>query len=50
MGDEVQVDSGLLRVERVDGSRIVRLRFISPEPDANPAAAGDAGDEEREIR
>jgi CBS domain containing-hemolysin-like protein len=33
LGDEVRIDSGTLRVERVDGHRIVRLRHTPDEPD-----------------
>jgi CBS domain containing-hemolysin-like protein len=33
LGDEVEVEGGVLRVERVDGTRIVRLRFAPHEPD-----------------
>ena len=46
LGDEVQIDPGVLRVERVDGTRIVRLRFIPHEPDdplAVPGTRPDAG-------
>ena len=32
LGDEVPVEAGTLRVERVDGPRIVRLRFVPTEP------------------
>ncbi len=32
LGDEVPVEAGTLRVERVDGPRIVRLRFAPTEP------------------
>ena len=34
VGDEIELpeDGGLLRVERVDGNRIVRLRHVAPEP------------------
>jgi CBS domain containing-hemolysin-like protein len=40
LGDEVELDSGALRVDRVDGSRIVRLRFIPHEPDDTLSVAG----------
>ncbi|GAB3615973.1 hemolysin family protein [Okibacterium endophyticum] len=34
IGDEVSIDAGTLRVERLDGRRIDRIRFVpSPEPD-----------------
>jgi CBS domain containing-hemolysin-like protein len=32
LGDEVPVSTGVLRVERVDGPRIVRLRYVPAEP------------------
>jgi len=32
LGDEVDVPSGTLRVERMDGARIARIRFIPDEP------------------
>jgi CBS domain containing-hemolysin-like protein len=32
LGDEVDVPSGTLRVERMDGTRIARIRFIPDEP------------------
>ncbi|MGA0568857.1 hemolysin family protein [Rathayibacter sp. KR2-224] len=35
-GDEVHVDGGTLRVERLDGRRIDRLRF-TPDPDTDPS-------------
>jgi CBS domain containing-hemolysin-like protein len=28
VGDEVQIESGLLRVERMDGRRVDRIRFV----------------------
>ena len=28
LGDEIEIDSGSLRVERVDGTRIVRLAYL----------------------
>jgi CBS domain containing-hemolysin-like protein len=34
LGDEVALDSGRLRVERVDGSRIARLMFVPHDPEA----------------
>ena len=33
VGDEVEVDHGVLRVERVDGNRVERLRFTPIEPE-----------------
>jgi CBS domain containing-hemolysin-like protein len=43
LGDELSVAGGLLRVDRIDGARIVRLRFIPDETgtDLTPVAAGD---------
>ncbi len=35
VGDEVLIDGGMLRVERLDGRRIDRIRF-TPDPDAEP--------------
>ncbi len=32
VGDEVEVDHGTLRVERVDGNRVDRLRFTPIDP------------------
>jgi CBS domain containing-hemolysin-like protein len=40
VGDEVAVEGGTLRVERLDGRRIDRLRYTPA-----PVAAGEAGDE-----
>ena len=37
LGDEVAVEAGRLRVERVDGARIVRLRYLPDDPDTDPA-------------
>lgn len=43
LGDEVGIDSGVLRVERVDGTRIDRLRFTPSDPDpAEPALEKEA--------
>lgn len=43
LGDEVQIPAGTLRVERMDGSRIVRLRFVPTDPDAtSPADVAEA--------
>jgi hypothetical protein len=36
VGDEVHVDGGTLRVERLDGRRVDRLRF-TPDADTDPA-------------
>ena len=38
VGDEVQIDGGLLRVERMDGRRVDRIRFV---PDIQVPEAGD---------
>jgi len=38
VGDEVQIDGGLLRVERMDGRRVDRIRFV---PDIQVHEAGD---------
>ena len=38
LGDEVPIETGVLRVERVDGSRISRLRYL---PEAAAAALTD---------
>jgi CBS domain containing-hemolysin-like protein len=38
VGDEVQIEGGLLRVERMDGRRVDRIRFI---PDVLVPEAGD---------
>ncbi|MVA75133.1 DUF21 domain-containing protein [Auraticoccus sp. F435] len=42
VGDEVAVDQGVLRVERIDGARIERLRFTPtpPEPTDEQLATG----------
>ena len=50
LGDEVQIAAGALRVERVDGSRIVRLRFIPHEADDSAAVVGTRRDAEGSIR
>jgi CBS domain containing-hemolysin-like protein len=36
VGDEVQLDSRMLRVEQMDGRRVARLRFL-PATEASPA-------------
>lgn len=33
VGDEVEIDQGTLRVERLDGNRVERLRFTPTEPE-----------------
>jgi CBS domain containing-hemolysin-like protein len=50
VGDEVLVDGGTLRVERLDGRRIDRIRFTPdpvqgavPEPGTAPGQSADAG-------
>jgi CBS domain containing-hemolysin-like protein len=40
VGDEVHVNGGTLRVERLDGRRVDVLRFT---PDAGPDAGGGPG-------
>ncbi|MCS5716310.1 hemolysin family protein [Herbiconiux sp. CPCC 205716] len=44
LGDEIDIDGGVLRVERVDGLRLDRLRFIPEEPpeDGSPAEGSAA--------
>jgi CBS domain containing-hemolysin-like protein len=42
LGDEIAVEGGTLRVERVDGRRLDRLRFL---PDESPGAIGSRADE-----
>ncbi|MCR2813930.1 MULTISPECIES: hemolysin family protein [Microbacterium] len=41
LGDEVRLDAGTLRVERIDGHRIVRLRFTPDEPETDPSLMTD---------
>ena len=41
LGDQVPVETGTLRVERLDGPRIVRLRFVPPDPAATMATTTD---------
>jgi CBS domain containing-hemolysin-like protein len=38
VGDEVAIEQGLLRVERMDGRRVDRIRFV---PDVIVPEAGD---------
>jgi CBS domain containing-hemolysin-like protein len=45
LGDEVDVPSGTLRVERMDGPRIARIRFI-PTAAASTATQASTGPEE----
>jgi CBS domain containing-hemolysin-like protein len=45
VGDEVRVDAGALRVERVDGSRIVRLRHTPEEPEPDEPSADHKAEE-----
>ncbi|WP_345761626.1 hemolysin family protein [Diaminobutyricibacter sp. McL0608] len=40
VGDEVLIDGGMLRVERLDGRRIDRIRF-TPDPDEAPPTESD---------
>jgi CBS domain containing-hemolysin-like protein len=44
VGDEVQIDAGILRVERVDGPRVDRLRYTAAVPvaDGIPVSKHDA--------
>ncbi|PPG38003.1 hemolysin family protein [Pseudoclavibacter sp. RFBA6] len=35
LGDEVEIEAGTLRVERIDGTRIVRVRYLPNEPDGD---------------
>ena len=42
VGDEVAVEGGMLRVERMDGPRVVRLAFV---PEVHPLLTGHAGEE-----
>jgi CBS domain containing-hemolysin-like protein len=49
LGDEVTIDAGVLRVERMDGPRIARIRFIPPDlapplGGQRPATAGQEDD------
>jgi CBS domain containing-hemolysin-like protein len=38
VGDEVRIESGLLRVERMDGRRVDRIRFTPDEiPEEEPS-------------
>lgn len=61
VGDEVRVEGGTLRVERMDHMRIARLRFIpdppeetaadpSKEPDGNTVATIEAPDHREDVR
>jgi CBS domain containing-hemolysin-like protein len=45
VGDEVGIDSGVLRVERVDGSRIVRLRHTPEAPEDDEHSTDDKTEE-----
>ena len=40
LGDEVPLTTGTLRVERLDGPRIVRLRFVPAEPSPDQSGLG----------
>jgi hypothetical protein len=44
VGDEVEIDGGILRVERVDGPRVDRVRYTAavPVPDGIPVTSHDA--------
>jgi CBS domain containing-hemolysin-like protein len=39
LGDEVPVDGGILRIERVDGVRVQRLRYTPSDPEHDPSLA-----------
>jgi CBS domain containing-hemolysin-like protein len=41
LGDEVPVTGGVLRVERMDGPRVLRLQFLPREPPAEPDDESD---------
>ena len=46
VGDTVEIEAGVFRVERMEARRIDRIRFTpasTPEPEAPDAAAGEAG-------
>jgi hypothetical protein len=43
VGDTVRIDTGQLRVERLDGRRIDRLRYTPDPVDPAEPAAGDTG-------
>ncbi|THV30822.1 hemolysin family protein [Glycomyces paridis] len=40
LGEEVRLDRGVLRVDRVTGSRIDRLRYVPDDPATDPAFGG----------
>ena len=44
LGDEVDIDDGVLRVERVEGVRVDRLRFTPADPVSADEAAPEAGE------
>nr|WP_183341160.1 hemolysin family protein [Microlunatus antarcticus] len=50
VGDEVGIDAGTLRVERIDGSRVDRVRFTPAEPDPEELAEEAADAERRQTR
>ena len=41
VGDEVQLESGTLRVERMDGRRVDRVRFMPEVEDLSELNAND---------
>ncbi|MCR2815512.1 hemolysin family protein [Microbacterium jiangjiandongii] len=41
LGDEVRIAGGTLRVERIDGHRIVRLRYMPDDPEHDPSLMTD---------
>nr|WP_237448289.1 hemolysin family protein [Nocardioides flavescens] len=49
VGDEIDLDHGVLRVERVDGQRIVRLRHIPVTDPASETASETVSDEHEEA-
>jgi CBS domain containing-hemolysin-like protein len=49
-GDEVGIDGGTLRVERMDGSRVDRLRYTPDEPDPEEAEEEAAESGRRRTR
>jgi len=50
VGDEVDVEGGTLRVERIDGSRVDRVRFTPDEPDPAELEEEVAETERRHTR
>ncbi|WP_375430590.1 hemolysin family protein [uncultured Friedmanniella sp.] len=50
LGDEVALDAGTLRVERIDGGRVDRVRFTPAEVDPAELAEGHAETEPKKSR